>query len=221
MHVISLAPLSPELHAEAVQQVYRATPGYWAMYNLSGSPAGQARRDLETAIETPGRHMMGIVRHVDSTASSPDEPAGSEQTPPAQAGEPRQEPDLELVGIVDFRLYWPAADLAYIGMIMVAEPFQREGIASQAWELLHPWLATTAKVQKARLGIEQFNIPALHFFQSLGFALTGETNRIEVGSKWVRLLYMEQELQNSPQATGRAGDRPQANGTAGDPPENS
>lgn len=216
MHVISLAPLAPEVHAEAVQQVYRATPGYWAMYNLAGSPAGQAQRDLEAAVDTPGRHMMGIVRHVqpaEDGAFSADEadeadavdavdeantkPETTPDTTPdiiAQADTEQAEADLELVGIVDFRLYWPAPDMAYIGMIMVAEPFQREGIGSQAWGLMRPWLVETAKVKKVRLGIEQFNFAALHFFQALGFVLTGETHRIEVGSKWVRLLYMEFEL---------------------------
>jgi RimJ/RimL family protein N-acetyltransferase len=207
MHVISLAPLAPEVHAEAVQQVYRATPGYWAMYNLAGSPAGQAQRDLDAAVDTPGRHMMGIVRHVQpaedapSSADEADEANTKPETMPettpdtiAQADTGQAEADLELVGIVDFRLYWPAADVAYIGMIMVAEPFQREGIGSQAWGLLRPWLVETAKVKKVRLGIEQFNFAALHFFQALGFVLTGETHRIEVGSKWVRLLYMEFEL---------------------------
>lgn len=190
MHVISLAPLAPAVHADALQQVYRATPGYWEMYNLPGSPQGQARRDLDAAEETAGRHMLGIVRHVTPEST----PASTGESTPDPDADADVNPELELVGVVDFRLYWPAAEVAYIGLVMVAEPFQREGIGAQAWGLLQPWLMQTAKVQKARLGVEQFNVNALHFFQALGFTLTGETNRIEVGSKWVRLLYMEREL---------------------------
>ena len=62
---ISLAPLSLEWHVDALQQVYLATPGYWAMYNLLTAPAGQAESDLRTAAETPGRTLVGIVRRVE------------------------------------------------------------------------------------------------------------------------------------------------------------
>lgn len=170
---ISLVPLTQVDHAKALQQVYRATPGYWQMYNLPSSPTGQAARDLEAAEATPGRTLLGIVRRLDPTD--------------AAAG-------VEMVGVLDFRLHWPNDNMVYIGMIMVAEPYQRQGIGSAAWQLLAPWLAQSAQVQSARLGIEQFNPGAMRFFQSLGFTLTGEANRIQSGKKWVRLLYMERDL---------------------------
>src|SRR5690606_22747539 len=84
--IISLLPLSAEYHTEALQQVYRATPRYWQMYHLPGSPEGQAARDLEAAQETPGRHLMGIVRRLVA-----DDPAAG----------------VEMVGMVDLRLHWP------------------------------------------------------------------------------------------------------------------
>lgn len=169
---VSLVPLTPADHAEALQQVYRATPGYWQMYGLTGSPAGQALRDLEAAAETPGRTLVGIV-----TPVSADPQAG-----------------VEMVGLVDFRVGWPAPETAYVGMVMVAQPYQRQGIGTAAWALLAPWLAQQAHMTTARTGVEQFNTGALRFFQRLGFALTGESNRIQSGRKWVRLLYMENSL---------------------------
>ena len=96
--------------------------------------------------------------------------------------------------MIDFRLHWPTPATAYIGMLMVAAPYQRQGVGTQAWSLLKPWLASTAHVTKARLGVEQFNITGLKFWQHQGFALTGESDRIHVGEKFVRLLYLEQEL---------------------------
>ncbi|MCC9074679.1 GNAT family N-acetyltransferase [Litorilinea aerophila] len=171
---ISLLPLSLEHHAAALQQVYRATPGYWQMYGLPSSPAGQAEHDLREAAEMPDRYLLGIVRRL--VADDP------------QAGG-------ELIGLVDFRLHWPRPKTVYLGMIMVAEPYQRQGIGTQAWLLLRPWLVETAHMSRARVGVAQFNIPALKFFQSLGFTLTGESNRIRSGTKWVRLLYMEQALE--------------------------
>jgi RimJ/RimL family protein N-acetyltransferase len=175
--LVSLVPLESEYHTDALQQVYRATPGYWQMYNLPGAPAGQAARDLEAATDTPGRTLMGIVRR---------QATGEAETA------------IELIGLVDFRLHWPQEATAYLGMLMVAEPYQRRGIGTQSWQLLMPWLAQSAQISKARLGIEQFNAGALQFFQNVGFVLTGETHRVQVGQKWIRLLYMERDLQEIP-----------------------
>jgi ribosomal protein S18 acetylase RimI-like enzyme len=172
-HTVSLVPLTLADHAAALQQVYRAVPHYWQMAALSGAPAGQAARDLDAAQATPGRSLLGIVRRLAADD--------------AQAG-------VEMVGLVDVRLDWPQPQTVYIGMIMVDEPYQRQGIGTQAWRLLAPWLAQSAQMATARLGVEQFNPGALRFFQSLGFTLTGETTRIRSGRRWVRLLFMEQTL---------------------------
>ena len=170
---IRLIPLSTDHHGTLLQEVYANTPTYWAMYNMLTAPNGQAERDLVEAGETAGRTMMGIVK-------------------PVEAGNP--EAGGEMIGMVDFRLHWPDKQMAYIGMVMVAEAFQRQGLGTQAWHLLEPWLATAAGISKVRIGVEQFNTGAMAFFHRLGFIMTGEANRIKVGEKMVRLLYMEQEI---------------------------
>ena len=170
MTPITLLPLDPALHEAALQAVYAATPGYWALYNLPGCPPDQAAQDLRAAAETQGRYLLGIVQRVVAV----DPAAGA-----------------ELIGLLDFRLYWPEEQVATIGMLMVAEPYQRQGVGTQAWSLLKPWLASSAQIQKVRLGVEQFNGNALQFWQSVGFALTGESDRVRVGDKFVRLLYLE------------------------------
>lgn len=137
-------------------------------------PSDRAERDFQEAAETPGRMMLGIVRRIERLDPS--------------AG-------VELVGLVDFRLEWPEAHMVYLGMIMVAERYQRQGIGRQSWRLLLQWLDTIESVQRVRLGVEQFNPGALLFFQQLGFTLTGDTNRMRIGDKLVRFLYMEYDLQ--------------------------
>lgn len=170
---ISLIPLDAATHAAALQEVYRTVPRYWEMYHLVMPPADQAEKDLAQVAATAGRTMMGIIKPV--------------QRGTAAAG-------AEMIGLVDFRLGWPADDLAYLGMVMVAEPYQRQGVGTKAWLTLKPWLADAAGVSRVRLGVEQFNHDGLRFFRSVGFRLTGESNRMSVGSKLVRLLYMEQEI---------------------------
>ena len=139
----SLLPLEASLHADALQRVYELSPAYWAMYHLAQAPAGQAARDLAAIEAEPGRMGLGIV-----AANEPGNP---------QAG-------AQLVGLIDFRLHWPDPDAAYIGIVLVAEPFQRQGVGSNAWALLEPWLAAEAGLREARLGVEQFNPGALRFF---------------------------------------------------------
>src|SRR5947207_612930 len=92
---ISLLPLNAADHSEALQAVYRATPEYWQMYHLPGSPAGQAASDLEAAANTPGRTLMGIVHRIQA----------DELTPVLELAQ------VEMVGVVDFRLHWPDPDV--------------------------------------------------------------------------------------------------------------
>src|SRR4051812_26145830 len=92
---VSLLPLNAADHAEALQAVYRATPAYWLMYHLPGSPAGQAASDLEAAANTPGRTLMGIVQRTQSD----------------EASAVLELAQVEMVGVVDFRLHWPDPDI--------------------------------------------------------------------------------------------------------------
>ena len=170
---ISLLPLEAELHAEALQRVYELSPAYWAMYHLAQAPEGQAARDLVAVEAEPGRMGLGIA-----AANEPGNP---------QAG-------AQLVGMIDLRVQWPDPDTAYIGIVIVAEPFQRQGVGSSAWALLEPWLAGEAGLRAVKLGVEQFNPGALKFFHTLGFALTGEAQRIRSGKRLVRLLAMEKDV---------------------------
>lgn len=173
---ISLVPLTRTLHVGALQHLYRATPGYWAMYNYLQAPPGQAANDMNAAETMPGRYLMGIVQPQQRESMAANNQAA------------------ELIGLVDFRLDWPESGIAYVGMIMVAEQYQRQGIGRAAWQLLAPWLHESAHMTTARLAVEQFNTKGLQFFQSLGFQLTGDADRLKVGERFVRLLYMERAL---------------------------
>jgi len=171
--MVSLLPLDPQFHTDALQQVYALSPVYWEMYHLPGAPAGQAARDLAAVEAEAGRSALGILL-------------------PNQPGDPSA--GAQLIGLLDFRLHWPEQGTVYVGMVMVAEPFQRQGVASSAWALLEEWLAGQAGISLVRLTVEQFNPGALHFFQKIGFAMTGESRRTKSGQRLVRLLVMEKEL---------------------------
>jgi RimJ/RimL family protein N-acetyltransferase len=172
-YLITLMPLDPTLHIDALQAVYAATPSYWQLYKLDAPPADHAAKEFSAVQETPGRSLLGILRRIDR--NNPD--AGA-----------------ELIGVLDFRLHWPRDGTAYIGLLLVAEPLQRQGIGAQAWSLLKPWLAASAGIRTVRVGVEQFNVAALKFWEAQGFTLTGESDRVRVGEKFVRLLHMTASL---------------------------
>ena len=104
--MVSLIPLDAQLHSDALQQVYALTPAYWEMYHLPAAPAGQAARDLAAAQEEAGRSALGILL-------------------PNRPGDPSA--GAQLIGLLDFRLHWPQQGTVYVGLVMVAEPFQRQG----------------------------------------------------------------------------------------------
>lgn len=189
---LSLMPLSPALHVGALQHLYRATPGYWQLYKQETVPPGQAAREMKRAAETPGRYLMGVVQPNPNplpklmTESTSNTEATDKSTGQSQAG--------ELAGLVDFRLDWPEPGTVYLGMLLIAERYQRQGLATAAWQLLEPWLAQQAQMKKVRLGVEQFNPGALQFFETVGFQLTGEADRVRSGEQLVRVLYMERAL---------------------------
>lgn len=177
---VSLIALDTENHVAALQRVYELTPSFWDLYGLLSAPEGQSERDLKAIDEESGRYAMGILL--------PNQPGN------ADAG-------AQLVGLIDFRLHWPEPGVCYVGMVMVAEPFQRQGIGREAWLTLEPWLANEAKMRSVRLAVEQFNPDALKFFEAIGFALTGQSQRVRSGQRLVRLLYMEKPLQGDSSAT--------------------
>ncbi len=171
--IITLLPVDAALHTAALQAVYAAVPGYWRLYHLPGAPADHAVHELAAVQATPGRALLAIVRPLD-------------RHDPAQGA--------EMIGVLDFRLHWPEEGVAYLARLMVAEALQRQGVGTQAWSLLKPWLASAADIHTARVGVEQFNVTALKFWEAQGFTLTGESDRVRVGEKFVRLLYMRASL---------------------------
>ncbi len=169
---ITLIPLGAD-HAPPLQAVYEAAPAYWARFALTHVPSDQAARDLAEAAADPTRTLLGILRRVDAA-----DPAAGQI----------------MVGAIDLRRHYPDDGFVTLGLLVVAESYQRAGIGRAAWTLLEAWLAAQPEFTRARLSVEQFNIPGLHFFTALGFGMTGDANRQKVGDAFVRYLAMEKAL---------------------------
>jgi len=182
MPALTLIPLNAIDHTDLLQAVYNATPAYWKLYHKNSAPEAQAAHDLAEAEATPGRTMMGVLV-----------PLGGDtqfRIPNLDA------PDkgMEMVGVLDIRQHYPGRTTTTIGMIMIAENWQRQGVGTGAVSLMEGFFARAAGMHKLRLAVEQFNPGALQFFQSAGFRVTGESARTKIDDAHVRLLYMEKML---------------------------
>jgi GNAT superfamily N-acetyltransferase len=200
---LTLIPLTLHDHTDLLQAVYDATPGYWHLFGLDAAPPYQAIQTLRAAGETPGRAIFGILHPVKgsnqySAISNQDADADTGETP---ATDPLMTDSLatdslipEMIGVIDIHLHHPERGVTTVGMVMLAEEWQRQGHGSAAWALVEAWLAGSAGIAKVRAGVEAFNPGALRFFQSLGFHLTGEATRVQVGEQLVRVIHAEKTL---------------------------
>lgn len=173
MRPITLIPLSAPEHVSLLQAVYEAVPLYWRQFQQPGAAPDQAAQELAAVSATPGRAIMGILH-----------PMGAENS----------NAELEMIGMVDFRLHYPHEGAATVGLLLVAQPYQRQGIGRQCWLMLEQWLARSARMKTAHAAVEQFNTVGLKFFLSMGFSLTGGARRLRVGDRFIRLLDLEKPL---------------------------
>lgn len=190
MAPVTLIPLTLRDHTDLLQAVYNAVPAYWALYDQPAAPELQALHDLREAGQTPGRALMGILLPL----RLPADLSLSTETNEEPESRLTSHVSAEMIGFIDLRMHHPSNDFTTIGMIMVAEPWQRQGHASAALALLEAWLASTAGMTRLRAAVESFNPGALHFFQHNGFTLTGEATRSQVGDRLVRQLFLEKPL---------------------------
>jgi len=218
---LTLIPLTLHDHTDLLQAVYEATPGYWRMFGLDAAPEYQAIHTLRAANDTPGRAVFGILHpgeglgdrglgtrdqglggYAATDAPTTDPPTtdlpthGRTDAPPSS---PTPNPSTltpVMIGVIDIHMHAPERGVTTVGMVMIAEPWQRQGHALSAWALVEAWLAGSAGMTKVRAGVEAFNMGALRYFEKVGFALTGEATRVPVEEHLVRVLFAEKSLTN-------------------------
>lgn len=148
----------------ALQQVYDATPEAFRRLIGQPAPADQAARDFVQAIATPGRYQFGI------------------------------QVDTKLVGLVDCKLDDQVAGQAYIGMLLLAPPYDTPDIAGLALRILERWLITTFTVGRVQTDVLAHEPQELAFWRAQGYTFTGEQYRRELPDYAPRLLTMAKDL---------------------------
>jgi hypothetical protein len=150
--------------ATALQMVYNKAPATFT--RLLGRPAGpgQAARDLAQASTTPGRYQFGAVL------------------------------DGELVGMVDLKLGDDVPGQAHLGLLVLAEPFADEVLASLMVRMLSRWLVTACAVNRLEVSVPAQHAPDIIFWQSLGFTFTGQQYRRQLVDYAPRFLVLARDL---------------------------
>lgn len=83
----------------------------------------------------------------------------------------------EMIGVADFvpSGYRSRPSLAWIALLMIAEPYQRQGYATEAYQLIEDALLANPDVQTIGLGVLINNGPGIAFWQRMGYRRSGST----------------------------------------------
>ena len=102
--------------------------------------------------------------------------------------------DQTLVGCVDLIRGYPSASVAYVGLLLIAEPYEGSGYGTQAFARVLEVAATWRTCNALRLGVLKTNERAMRFWSRLGFAPTGESKPYQHGSVRTEVLLYERPL---------------------------
>jgi ribosomal protein S18 acetylase RimI-like enzyme len=104
------------------------------------------------------------------------------------------------VGFVDVIRGFPDDAAAYVGLFVIAEMQQRQGIGRAAYEALERRLHAWRDIHRVRLSVVATNEPALRFWRAMGFAATGERQAYACGPVNSESLFFEKILNPDPAA---------------------
>ena len=131
----------------ALQAVFEATPRYFEA--VCGTPPGPAEAQSTFTALPPGsryedKHVWGLY-------------AGG-----------------TMLGVADVIRGWNAPEKATIGLLLIAQPWQRRGLGHAFSMLVEDAIRTWPEITTLRIGVVASNPAALAFWQRLGYRETGE-----------------------------------------------
>ena len=100
----------------------------------------------------------------------------------------------EMVGCADIIRGYPGPTIAMLGLLLIAEIFQRRGIGRAAYAELENRIRAWGTCDRVRIGVIESNAPVIPFWQKLGFERTGESRPYRYGSVASECIYFEKPL---------------------------
>jgi len=86
-----------------------------------------------------------------------------------------------MVGCADLIRGYPNARTAHIGLLLIAEQYQRQGLGRRAYELLEQIVRAWGTCEKVRIGVVGTNEDVIPFWSRQGFQPTGEVRPYHYG----------------------------------------
>ena len=80
----------------------------------------------------------------------------------------------EMVGCVDLLRGYPEPQVAFLGLLLIAEPFQHRGIGRAAYRLAEEYIRAWSACSTVRAAVIRTNEAVLPFWLKLGLVPTGE-----------------------------------------------
>jgi GNAT superfamily N-acetyltransferase len=150
--------------APELQAVYQASADFFDSRGGAPSDPDQAEADLAAAVAEDGRFLLGITLHE------------------------------SMIGVIDLRLASPGPFDVSIGLVLLAEPYRRQGLGRWALRILEAWLSRDTPTEAVIVAVPAQCHAAQAFFQANGYTFTGQSTRVLIGSSRPRLLEMRKSL---------------------------
>lgn len=80
----------------------------------------------------------------------------------------------EMIGCVDLIRGYPTPNVAFLGLLLLAEPHQGRGLGRKIYEDTEQVIKGWAEIDTARLAVLENNSVAVPFWRKMGFSETGE-----------------------------------------------
>jgi RimJ/RimL family protein N-acetyltransferase len=100
----------------------------------------------------------------------------------------------EMVGYAEIIRGYPGPTTAMLGLLLIAEPFQRRGIGCAAYVELEDRIRAWSTCDRVRIGVVETNAAVMPFWQRLGFERTGQSRPYRHGSVASECIYFEKPL---------------------------
>lgn len=164
---ISLRALHPSDDRSALQDVLSSAPGYFE--RMTGRPpseeaAEELFRGLPEGCSFEDKIVFGIFRA------------------------------RTMIGCIDLIRGYPRPNTATLGLLLVVERHQRQGMGRAAYGHLESFARTLPGCDRIRLGVVSSNLSVLPFWQSHGFFTTGETAPYRGGMHPAQVVILEKAL---------------------------
>ncbi len=135
-----------------VQQMLEEAPHY--SMNVSGElPDQEAGEEVFSAIppnfEYKNKHVLGVFKESDP------------------------------IGVIDLLIGYPIEGKAFIGLFLISEKYQKQGLGLRIFSELEKYLSQFTAIKVIRLSVVESNGDVLKFWVKLGFTKTGEIKPYE------------------------------------------